>query len=85
MRKYSYQALNLPSALVEELKVWRQAYMLAYGRTVSYGEIIRGLLDGLDTMEPDVVSYMDMLVKGHPELAAKVGRYKGAESEEEGL
>lgn len=82
MGKNSYQALNLPAALVEELKVWRQAYILAYGRTVSYGEMIRGLLDGLDTMEPDVVSYMDLLIKGHPELAEKIGRYKGIESEE---
>lgn len=81
--KISYKSLNLPDDLVEEMKVWRQAYMVAYGRTVSYGEIIRGLLDGLDTTEPDVVKAMDMLIAGHPELGAKIGKYKGIQSEEE--
>lgn len=81
--KISYKSMNLPADLVEELKVWRQAYMVAYGRTVSYGEIIRGLLDGLDTTEPDVVKAMDMLIAGHPELGAKIGKYKGIQSEEE--
>lgn len=34
-----YQSLNLPRDLAEELKIWRQAYMISYGRTVSYGEM----------------------------------------------
>ncbi len=82
-KKKGYTTFNLPVALVEELKVWRQAYMVAWGRTVSYGEIIRTLLDGLDSMEPDVCKAMDMLIERHPELGAKVGRYKGAESDDE--
>lgn len=82
-KKKGYTTFNLPVALVEELKVWRQAYMVAWGRTVSYGEIIRTLLDGLDSMEPDVVKAMDFLVEQHPEFAEKIGKYKGAESDDE--
>ena len=83
MAKNGFTTLNLPSSLVEELKVWRQAYMIAYGRTISYGEMIRTMLDNLDTDEPDVVEALDMLTKNHPELAAKVDKYKGAESDDE--
>ena len=82
MSKIVYQSLNLPLDLVEELKIWRQAYMIAYGRTVSYAEMIRTMLDNLDADEPDIVKAMDMLVEHHPELAVKVGKYKGIESEE---
>ena len=78
-----YTAINLPVNLVDELKIWRQAYMIAYGRTVTYGEMIRTMLDHLDADEPDIVQAMDMLTKTHPELAAKVGKYKGAESDDE--
>ena len=83
MDKKRYQPINLPIDLVEELKIWRQAFMVASGRTVSYGEMIRTMLDHLDADEPDVVEAMDMLTKNHPELAAKVGKYNGAESDDE--
>lgn len=82
MAMRNYTALNLPKDLVEELKVWRQAFILSYGRTVSYGEMIRTMLDNLDTDEPDVTKAMDMLTKAHPELAEKIGKYKGAESDD---
>ena len=82
MVKKTYTSFNLPTDLVEELKVWRQAFILSYGRTVSYGDIIRTLLDNLDTDEPDVVAAMDMLTKAHPELGEKLGKYKGAESDD---
>lgn len=78
----NYTALNLPKDLVEELKVWRQAFMVAYGRTVSYGEMIHTMLGLLDANEPDVVAAMDMLTKAHPELAEKLGKYKGDESDD---
>ena len=82
MGKVVYQSFNLPLDLVEELKIWRQAFMIAYGRTVSYAEMIRTMLDNLDSDEPDIVKAMDMLVDRHPELADKVGKYKGIEGEE---
>lgn len=82
MAKKGYTTLNLPVDLVEELKLWRQAYMIAYGRTVSYAEMIRTLLDNIDADEPDVAAAMDMLTKAHPELAEKIGKYKGAESDD---
>ena len=82
MQKTVYQSLNLPLALVEELKIWRQAYMIAYGRTVSYAEMIRTMLDHLDSEEPDIVKAMDLLIENHPELAEKVGKYRGCESDD---
>lgn len=83
MTKIKYQSFNLPVDLVEELKLWRQAYMIAYGRTISYGEMISLMLQGLDALEPDVVKAMDFLVEQHPEFAEKIGKYKGAESDDE--
>lgn len=77
-----YQPINLPLDLVEELKIWRQAFMVAWGRTVSYAEMLRSMLDNLDADEPDVCRVMDMIIKEHPELAGKIGKYKGAESDD---
>lgn len=57
--------------------------MVAYGRTISYGEMISLMLQGLDSVEPDVVKAMDFLVAQHPEFAEKIGKYKGAESDDE--
>ena len=85
MQNVSFKSMRFPADLVEELKVWRQAYMIAYGRTVSYAEMIRSWLDGLDETEPDVMRAMDMMLERHPELAKTVGRYRGIESEEKDL
>ena len=83
MTKKSYSSFNLPTDLIEELKIWRQAYMIAAGRTVSYGEMIRGWIDGIDSNEPDVTKAMDMIIGNHPELMEKIGKYRGIDSEEE--
>ena len=83
MAKKSFKSFNLPADLVDELKIWRQAYMIAAGRTVSYGEMIRGWIDGIDSNEPDVTKAMDMLVENHPEFMEMIGKYKGIESEEQ--
>ena len=72
-----YTTINLPTDLIEEIKIWRQAYMMCYCRNVSYAEMIRSMLDSLDDTEPDVVQAMDMIIGRHPELAEKVGKYKG--------
>ena len=48
MAKIEYTPLNLPKALVEELKIWRLAFCASYGRTVSYGEMIRSMLDSME-------------------------------------
>ena len=72
MAKTEYTTLNLPKALVEELKVWRMAYCSAYGKTVSYSEMLRGMLDSLKESNPLVVEEMDRLVQKHPELEGKM-------------
>ena len=77
MGQKGYTAINLPTTLIEELKVWRQAFYNAYGRPVSYAEMIRGMLDSLEDTEPGVVEEMDIIVKKHPELLEKLGTYRG--------
>ena len=79
MANNGYTTLNLPTALVEELRVWRTAFSAAYGKSVSYGEMIRGMLDSLEDTEPGVVEELDTIVRKHPELAQKLANYRGAE------
>lgn len=79
MAKNGYTTLNLPTALVEELKVWRTAFSAAYGKSVSYGEMIRGMLDSLEDSEPGVVEELDTIVRKHPELAQKLANFRGVE------
>ena len=64
--------MNLPADVVEALTVWRQAYGVAKGRNVSYGEIMRGLMDGIRTLEPDVAAVMDVMLGANPELEKKM-------------
>ena len=75
MAKTEYTTLNLPKALVEELKIWRMAFCAAYGKQVSYSEMLRGMLDSLEDSDPGVVEEMDRLVKKHPDLEEKMGNY----------
>lgn len=81
--KNQYKSFNLPANLVEELKIWRQAFMIAEGRTVSYGEMIRVMLDSISSVKPEVIREMDFLIERHPELTNKVGKYRDSESKEE--
>ena len=74
MAKNGYTTLNLPTELVEELKVWKMAFSASYGRPMSYGEMLRGMLDSLEDSEPGVVEELDRLLKKHPRLAEKMGR-----------
>ena len=76
MVKIEYTPLNLPKPLVEELKVWRAAFSACYGKTVSYGEMIRGMLDSLEDSDPGVVEELNGMVERHPELQEKLGNYR---------
>lgn len=80
MPKKGYTAINLPATLIEELKVWKMAFSASYGRTVSYAEMIRGMLDSLEDTEPGVVAEMDEILKKHPKLAEKMMNYIDEES-----
>ena len=75
MAKNGYTTLNLPTALVEELKVWKMAFAASYGKSKSYAEIIRGMLDSLENTEPGVVAELDDILKKHPKLLEKMGNY----------
>ena len=76
MAKNGYTTLNLPTALVEELKVWRMAFNTSYGKTISYAEMIRGMLDSLEDTEPGVVKEMGDIINKHPELMEKMANYR---------
>lgn len=79
MAKNGYKTLNLPAALVDELGVWKMAFEAAYGKSVTYGKMIRGMLDSLEDTEPGVVEELDLIVKKHPDLMAKLANYRGME------
>ena len=81
MAKIEYTPLNLPKPLVAELKIWRTAFNACYGKTVSYEEMIRGMLDSMEDSEPGVVEEMDRMVKKHPELLDKLAVYRGMKDE----
>ncbi len=83
MAKTEYSPLNLPKALVEELKVWKMAFTAAYGRTISYGDIIRGMLDSLPSSDPGVVQELELIIKKHPELMDKMSKYRGEQEQVE--
>ncbi|MBQ6044237.1 MAG: hypothetical protein IJL42_01785 [Bacteroidales bacterium] len=76
MAKIEYTPLNLPKTLVEELKVWRLAFCAAYGKTVSYGQMIRGMLDSLEDSDPAVVDELGSILAKHPELEDKMMVYR---------
>ena len=75
MAKNGYTTLNLPTALVEELKIWRMAFNGAYGRSMSYAEILRSMIDCLPETEPGVVLEMDHLLSQHKELEEQMASY----------
>ena len=84
MAKIEYTPLNLPKTLVEELKVWRLAFCSAYGRTVSYGEMIRGMLDSLEDSDPAVVEELGRILEKHPELENQMAVYNSNPGQEVG-
>ena len=71
-----YTTLSLPTALVEELKIWRMAFNASYGKEVSYGEMIRGMLDSLAETEPGVIVELEHIIERHPELKEQLANYK---------
>ena len=81
MANNGYTTLNLPTTLVEELKIWRMAFNNAYGKAVSYGEMIRGMLDSLEDTEPGVSDELDIILSKHPELMEKMSNYRGSQDE----
>lgn len=75
MGKVEYTTINLPKALVEEMKVWKMAYSVSYGRAVTYEEIIRGLLDNVEDIEPGVYAELAHILENNPELEGRMGVY----------
>ena len=82
MAKIEYAIMNLSKALVDELEIWLQAYCAAYNRTVSYGEMIRGMIDCLSETEPAVVDEMSAILDRNPELEKKMYVYRSKPGED---
>ena len=70
------KTITLPSALVEELKVWKMAFNASYGKEVSYGEMIRSMLDSLEVNEPSVVEELGHILEKHPCLDKNIANYE---------
>lgn len=77
MPKIKYTPINLPTDLVEELKVWRMAFTASYCKPITYAQMIRGMLDSLEASEPGVCDELDRLVERHPELMERLSKYTG--------
>ena len=60
------KTITLPT--VEELKIWKMAFTASDGKEVSYGEMIRGMLDSLEITEPGVVKELERIVEKRPGL-----------------
>lgn len=71
------KTITLPTELVEELKIWRMAFNASYCKEVSYGEMIRGMLDSLEVTEPGVVAELEKIVEKDSELMVKAVLLKG--------
>jgi hypothetical protein len=82
MAKIEYTPLNLPKTLVEELKIWRLAYCASYGRTVSYGEMIRSMLDSMEDSDPGVLDELGRILEKHPELYEKMAVFSNTPGKE---
>ena len=67
-----YGALNIPESLVDELKVWKMAFSMSYGRTVSYAEMIRSMLDSIPQSDPEVSEALEKILEMNPELKEKI-------------
>lgn len=67
--KKEYSAIALPKQLIEELKLWRKAFLVCYPtRDVSYETVIRGMLNALELYEPEVFAeYNRMYAAAHPD------------------
>ena len=66
--------INLSEALVEELKIWKQAFSKSYGRELSYDEVIREFIDCVPETNPDVMEILDTMMAEDPAIAEKIGQ-----------
>lgn len=57
-----FTAMNIPVDLLEQLKALKKAYLAHYGKSVSYEEIIVGLIEGLQFADPKLFSYYKMII-----------------------
>lgn len=56
-----FTAMNVPVDLLEQLKSLKKAYLVCYGKSVSYEEMIRSLIDGLQFSDPKLFTYYRMI------------------------
>ncbi len=52
------ESSNLEEDLVEELKIWKQVFLLVYGLAISFSETICVIVDNLDE---HIFNFMDMI------------------------
>ena len=62
MVKQHWKPLNLPAELVDDLKLWRRAFIATYRREMTYAEIIAGMLTSLESSDPAVFEEHEKLL-----------------------
>lgn len=74
-KKKDYAPINLPKEMIEELKAWRLAFSACYGRSVSYEEIMRKLLNSISQTCPEAYRSMESMVENNAELKNTMKSY----------
>ncbi len=52
----------------------KMAFSMSYGRTVSYAEMIRSMLDSIPQSDPEVSGALEKILEMNPELRGKMKR-----------
>lgn len=61
-----------------------KAFCASYGKTVSYGEMIRSMLDSMEESDPGVLDELGRILEKHPELYEKMAVYRNLPGQETG-
>lgn len=56
-----FTAMNIPVTLLEKLKAFKKANLALYEKSLSYEEIIEGLIEGVKETEPKLYKYYRMI------------------------
>jgi hypothetical protein len=67
----NFTTLGIPKDLAEELKIWKLAFSTTCGRTVTYEEMFRAMLDSLQKTAPAVFAAKKALMKTAAKSAAE--------------
>lgn len=68
MTKKGFIGINLPVDLVEELKLWKRAFVNTYNQNVTYERMFREMINVYKLSNAEVTNEFDAIIKKHPIL-----------------